>query len=163
MASLTTKAIRFCGACLLGSLAVALANILAVSVFGPAIRHMFGDPYGYSFDYTTMATYLFAVLVRGFSLAAAFLAAGASLRRLCIYSRTIFALSVANPLSMVIGLLLCALIGVGGVKDNPSYPRSYALLTLLSPLLFAPFVLLGLRLGSGYWSQPNKGDSRTRS
>lgn len=135
--------------CLLGGAATAFGIIIAVRFVDPPLRHAFGNPYGYDFDYTTLQAWIYAAFIRVSCIAFAFSIIGLFLRNSRQTSTKFLAVAVGNPVSIFLGLFCCSLLKhLVDVRDSSFGMLGYVIIALLSPLLLAPFVLLGRNVGN---------------
>lgn len=139
---LTTKRVT---AAVLGIMTVTAALIMAALTAGPSLRAALGAPAGFGTDVTSRDAYLQAVAAQAICTALALSLLGVLLGPWASLRRWRSALWVSNPITLGLGYWLFRQISL------PSWPYEYTayhgwvLLSLLAPILFAPFVCLGAR------------------
>lgn len=132
-------------AAVLGMLTVLVALVLAALAAGPSLRAVLGPPAGFGSDVTSRDAYLQALAAQVICTALAFSLLGMLLGRWTSVRLWRSALWVANPLTVGMGYWLFRQISA------PSWPYEYMayhgwlVLSLLAPIVLAPFVCLGAR------------------
>ncbi len=130
---------------IVGTLVALVALTLAVLAVGPALRSIAGSPPGFGSDYTSPTAYLQAVVAQCLAMAVTFLAVGMVASRQATAGGWLGALWMANPLTVGIAFWLIRQIrSVDWPYEYTAY-HGWLLLSVVSPLLFAPCVYLGAR------------------
>jgi hypothetical protein len=131
----------------LGTTAVVLALMLAVLTLGPVLRFVVGPPAGYGTDVTSRDAYVQALAAQLVSVVVVFLVLGTALGRRMTIRHWRSALWVANPLTVGIGYWIFRSISSANWPYEYKAYHGWLMLTILAPLILAPCVSLGARLG----------------
>jgi hypothetical protein len=130
-------------AVLLGTAVSFGALYMAARIVGPAVRAMFGEPFGYGQDYATSQAWLEATAVRVLTSGIAFLFVGMVLPSLAGRRPWVVALMIANPVSACIGYGIYQRVWSGAFAGEYFGYVGMAVIALTSPLIFAPCIRLG--------------------
>jgi hypothetical protein len=127
-----------------GALVSLVALTLAVLVAGPALRTLLGTPLGFGSDFTSREAINQATAAQCISLAFSFILLGLFDRIRTTSGKWRRAISYANPASVGLGYLLLRLARADiWPYEYISLPNGIRL-ALFAPLIFAPFVYLGI-------------------
>ena len=130
-----------------GIATVILMLILALFVIGPAVRHFWGEPYGFNEDYMSPNTFRQVLIVQGIALGIGHILYGLTASSWFQARRILWSYLATNPLTVFVGFLLYFLIIP---QDNvPSEYFSFlvgGILALLSLVIWAPCVFLGISI-----------------
>jgi len=131
----------------LGMLAAFAGLHVALYIVGPLTRALFGVPFGFNADYGTREAVTQATAVQLVSVGLVFFVAGLGYGILNCSRPIARSLWVANPLSVGFGYLAYARLDSTGSPAEYFGHLGFVLLALAAPVILAPTMALGIRLG----------------
>ena len=131
----------------LGISGALVALHLAIHVVGPTTRQWLGVPVGFGEDYATKEAWRQARVIQILSLAAVFFVVGLASGVAKCSKPLAWSFWAANPFSVGLAYWLYQRLCSGSGPGEYFGFAGLALLAAAAPLVFAPCVLLGIRIG----------------